>query len=403
MLLGLPFLAFWLMQADPQAEGLKALENQKYPEAVEQFQKAVAQSPKDYAVHFHLGLALSLLNKDSEAIAEYKSVLELSPGLYEAELNLGILLLRQKMAAAAIPYLKAAAEKKPDQFRPAFHLAEAQFAAGELGAEEGYRHALAIDPKAGPAAAGLGRVLARQGKLDDAAAFYQKAVQLDPGFADLQLELAALYEQAKRPNEAIAIYKQFPQLPGVGERMGSLLMEAGRNEEAIAFLELSVKSAPSAANQFALATAYIRTKQNEKALPAMIAAVNAAPGNLELMLTLGRLLRDSKRYASAAQIFQKAVQVAPESKQAWSELGGVLYLLENYPRAVQAFDKLIEMGDAAAGVYYFRAITLDRIHEYKLALPAYEKFLSLSQNKNLDEEFKARQRIIVIVKELAKH
>ena len=41
--------------------------------------------------------------------------------------------------------------------------------------------------------------------------------------------------------------------------------------------------------------------------------------------------------------------------------------------------------------------------DYKQALPSYEKFLSLSKDKNPDEEFKARQRVRVIQKELSKH
>ena len=196
MLLVTYLFAFWFWQADPQAEGLKALENQKYAEAVEQFQKAVTLAPTDYGAHFHLGLAFSLVNKDAEAIAEYKSVLQLQPGLYEAELNLGILLLRQKQPAAAVPYLQAAADKKPKEFRPRAYLAEAHFATGDPTAEVDYRVALEIDPKSAVAASGLGRTLAKQGKLADAAGLYQKAAELDPGFQDLLLELAELYEVA---------------------------------------------------------------------------------------------------------------------------------------------------------------------------------------------------------------
>ena len=94
--------------ADFQADGIKALDAKQYDAAVGLFTKAVAADPKDYAAHFHLALAYSLLGKDAEAIAQYKSTLELKPELYEAELNIGICLLRVKDAASAIPYLKNA-------------------------------------------------------------------------------------------------------------------------------------------------------------------------------------------------------------------------------------------------------------------------------------------------------
>src|SRR5260370_12256772 len=110
--------ALLLQTVNHQAEGLKALEAQKYEDAVRNFTKSVEEFPADYGVRFHLALSLSLLNKDAEAIPVYKKVLELQPGLYQAELNLGILLLRQKDAAGALPYLAAAAETKPTEFPP---------------------------------------------------------------------------------------------------------------------------------------------------------------------------------------------------------------------------------------------------------------------------------------------
>ena len=403
MLRAITLLAFWFWQQDPQQEGIKALEAQNYTQAAEQFRKATAQFPKEYAPHFHLALALSLLNQDAEAIAEYKKVLELDPTIYEAQLNLGILLLRQKRPAEAAVPLKSAVDKKPKEFRPNFFLGEALFASDDPAAAISFQTALEADPKSAAATSGLARTLSKAGKLSEAAPFYHKAAELDPSFQDLLLELADLHEKAKQPDEAIAIYRKFPQLPGVSERMGALLLVKGSSDEAVPLLEAAVKASPTPANQFALATAYVRTKENAKALPLLTAAVNAEPKNWQLIMTLGRLLRDMKQYPNAANVFARASQLQPQQKESWSELGGMLFVAENYPQALAAFDKLIELGEPTTGVFYFRAITLDHMHQYKLALPAYEKFLSLSQNKSPEEEFKSRQRIKVIQKEIAKH
>src|SRR6266481_5598618 len=95
---------------DYQGEGLKALEAKQYDQAVQLFTQAVQSDPADYAAHFHLALAFSLLGKDAEAVPEYQKTLELKPGLYQAELNLGILLLRDKRAKESVPHLDAAAQ-----------------------------------------------------------------------------------------------------------------------------------------------------------------------------------------------------------------------------------------------------------------------------------------------------
>src|SRR5262249_26016648 len=105
------------MQVNFDAQGLKALDEKRYPDAVDAFTKAVAADPKDYTAHFNLAFAYSHLDKDPEAIAEYRKALELKPNLYQADLNLGILLLRQKQAAQALPLLEAAVTQKPNDAR----------------------------------------------------------------------------------------------------------------------------------------------------------------------------------------------------------------------------------------------------------------------------------------------
>jgi tetratricopeptide (TPR) repeat protein len=393
MLAALVFLLF-LQKADHAGEGLKALEAKNYAAAVEAFQKAVEAAPGDYSAHFHLALAHSLLDQNSEAIKSYEKVLELKPELYEAELNLGIVLLRARQAPGAVRRLEAAAKQKPTVFSPNFFLAEALLAADQPErAAQAFQTALEIDPKSAPSEAGLGRALARQGKLAEAEPHYRKAAGIDTSYEDSLLELAALFEKNKQPAEAIAIYQRFAAQPAVSERLGALLLEAGRSEEAIPPLQQAVQASPTPANRFALATAYLRAKQPDKALPLLQLAAQAEPANSGLRMTYGRALRDQKNYQGAAREFWSVAQAKPDFKDAWSELAAMLILLENYPQALAALDRVEALGETGAAIHYFRAIVLDRLQQYKPALAAYQKFLSMSENQHPDEEFKARQRV----------
>src|SRR5205085_7336852 len=131
------FALFLLLQApDYTAQGMKALEANQLDSATQLFTKAIEAEPADYAAHFHLALAYSLLEKDLQAIPEYQKTLELKPKLYQAELNLGILLLRQKRAQDAIPVLQDAAAQKPREFKPQFYYAEALLQTGTAAAAE---------------------------------------------------------------------------------------------------------------------------------------------------------------------------------------------------------------------------------------------------------------------------
>jgi tetratricopeptide (TPR) repeat protein len=393
--------AVLLQQADPQAEGIKALEAKDYPAAVTAFTKAVEAEPKDYSAHFHLALARSLAGSLPGAIAGYRKTLELKPGLYEAELNLGIVLLEAGQGDEAAALLRTAAEKKPGEFRPNYYLAEALLMAGDYaGAEKQFQAALKLDAKSAASHAGLGRAIARQGRLKEAGTALRAAATLDPGYRDGLLELASLHEKAKNAEAAIAIYQEFAGDVAVSERLGELYLETGKLEEAISHLEQAVKSSPTGANRYALATAYLRNKQTAKAGAMMEEALAAEPENMDLRLSYAGLLRDQKDFQGAAQQYWRVAQVRPESKPAWTGLATMLLSLENYPQALAAFDKLEALGSPEPGLYFLRALAYDRTKQYKPALDSYEKFLSMSKDQHPDEEFKARQRMRVIQKEL---
>ena len=127
-----------------------------------------------------------------------------------------------------------------------------------------------------------------------------------------------------------------------------------------------------------------------------------ALGHRACPTTLGRLLREAKNLPGAAQEFYNAAQADPKALAAWRELASTLFLLGNYQGTLSAFDKLRELGEETPAQWYLRALCYDRMQLYKEALPAYEKFLSVSEGESPEEEFKARQRIRVVKKVLAK-
>jgi len=395
----MPLLALLLLlQSDPAALGMKALDEQKYEQAVEHFAAALKSDPEDVAANFHYGLALSMANRDAEAIPAYQKVLAKQPDLFEAQLNLGVLLLRTKRAEEALPLLEKAQTQQPKQFRPNYYLGEAH---GDLqhweAAETALQAALAIDGASAPAMASLAKALAKQGRVKESANWYQSAVKTDPGYKEALLELAGFHEAAGQKAEAAALYRLFPENGAARERLGVLLLEQGDAADAIAQLEKAVAESPTTANRLALATAYLKAKQNGKAAPLLTQAAAAEPGNAELRLTLGRIFREDKRLPDAAREFLAAAQIDANLKAAWSELGATLFLLGDYPQTLKAFARLKALGEEQnASVLYLEALCYDRQQLYKEALPAYEKFLAAAGGKMPEEEFKGRQRLRIV-------
>src|SRR5580704_17169592 len=390
------------LQLNLAEQGLKALDEKRYQAAVDSLSKAVGADPKDYSLHFNLALAYSLMGKHAEAIPEYKKTLELKPGLFEAELNIGISLLREKQPAEAVPYLTDAAAQNPKQYRPSFYLAEALFGAGDAAkAEQAYTAALAIDPKAPAAELGLAHTLAKQERLDDAAAHFKKAAELNASYRDDLLELASLYETAKQPEQAMAIYQQFPENPGAQERMGDLLLKAGKPADAIPCFQIAVAKSPTEANRAALAEAYLKNNEPGKAQPLVEQILAADPDNFEIRMLHGRLIRDQRKFPDAAAEFERATKLKPDAPQAWSELAGVLVMAENYPPALAALDRIASLHAEKPGHVFLRAIVLDKIRDLKPALASYQRFLQMSQGENPNQEWQARQRIKTLEREIA--
>ena len=394
------FLAF---QNNYYEQGLKALDQKQYGSAVDNLLKASEAEPQDFTVRFNLALAYSLLGKDAEAIAQYKKVLDLKPDLYQADLNLGISLLRVQQTADAVPYLTAAVAQKPKEYRPNYYLAAALLGSGDFAkAEQAYTTALELDPKSPDVELGLAHALAKQNKLTDAAPHFKKAAELNPKFNDGLLELAGLYEVQNQPADAIALYQQFPDNPGAQERLGSLLLSSGQAADAIAHLQAAIEKSPTTANRAALATAYIKNKEPDKALPLADAILAADPNDFEVRMLHGRILRDQRKFPPAADDFFRATKLKPDSAEAWSEFAGVLVMAENYPAALSALDRLTALHAEKPGHVYLRAIVLDKIRDIQPALESYQKFLAMSNGQSPDEEFKARQRVRILQRELHK-
>lgn len=323
---------------DPVRAAVAALDGNKPAEAVALLAPVAEKEPQNLAAWFHLGLAYAMLNQDDKSIDAYRKTLALDANLYEAKLNLAQVLLRQKRGAEAKEQIEAALQQKPGEKKLILWQAEA---------------------------------LLLLGQHEDAASVFEKAGEAG--------EAAAVREA-----EALA------------------LLKAGKPEDAAVLLEKVIAAAPTTAARYALAIAYLRSKQTDKSRAVAEELVKAEPGNVEFRMFYGRLLRDQRKFPDAARQFNEAVKLKPEAVEGWNELTGMLIMLEMYEPALQGLEKIRSLQGETPYYWWFRATVLDATRQPKPALEAYQHFLSLSQGKSPDEEFKARQRVRILQKVVSK-
>src|SRR6266850_4648266 len=135
------------------------LENTKPDDALDAYQKAAALTPKDPEPHLSAGLLRERRKDFPGAEAEYKQVLVLDPRSNEAVIGLTNIYMKSGRVAEAEPLLRQLATDRPDD--AGLHLQ-------------------------------LGRVLAAQGKKDEAIPEIQTALKLSPNDSEAQRDLAEL-------------------------------------------------------------------------------------------------------------------------------------------------------------------------------------------------------------------
>src|SRR6266568_1658221 len=112
-------------------------------------------------------------------------------------------------AANAIPFLSRAIGADPDNAAAHDVLGQALAATGAL---EVYAKVLALAPAADIARGHLAQLLYEQGKPENAIALVQEGIQRDPQTPSLRRRLGSLLEQSGRPQEAAREYREYSRL-----------------------------------------------------------------------------------------------------------------------------------------------------------------------------------------------
>ena len=182
------------MSHDPYALGLKLSAEGRHAEAIEAFERALADNPFDTRTLFALGNTARALKMAGPAGEFYRRVLALEPGRLEALVNLANLLRTQGQFASAEALLAPALARNPEAPELWLTLGSVYRETGEADrAREYYREAVARRPGYAAALANLADLMADQGGYDEALALYDCALRAGPESAQVRLNRAILH------------------------------------------------------------------------------------------------------------------------------------------------------------------------------------------------------------------
>ena len=302
------FLAF---QDNFSEKGMKALDDKRYPDAVEDFARAIAADPTDYTLHFNLALAYSLQGKDADAVPEYKKTLGTEAGPVSGRSQSGHLAAAPETGRRSASVSDRRGCQKPKEY-PAQFLSRGRVARNRRFRQgRASLHGRARDRSQ---IAGCGTRLWRtrwpsRTGWSDAAPHFHESGRTESQLSGRSARAGLAVRDRQAAADAIAIYQQFPDNPGAAGALGSPVARV-RQSRRMRFphFQTAVAKSPTEANRAALVTAYVKNNQTDKALPIVDEILAAQPNDFELRMLHGRIMRDQRKFPQAAQDFRRGDQ-----------------------------------------------------------------------------------------------
>ncbi len=342
------------------------------PQAIEAYRKSVALKADVFESNLNLGALLAQAG-DPEAEKYLRVATTLKPVSNPDEARARAweayaTWLRHNKPAEAVPAYRELLQLEPNN-------AEAHLALGELlaaqkdfpGAEAELKQATTLDPKLAAGWAALTNVYLQEKKYADGESALRSYLQQDPANTSAHLQLARL------------------------------LAAEGKSDEAVSEAQLGAKGGvPDAATARAIASIYYAAARYDDAAALYRQLVAQQPRDAELHYALGQSLMSSKHFPQAQDEFIAAVSLKPDLVEGYGNLAAVANENKNYPLVLKALDARSRyMADDAASSF-LRATALDNLKDYKDAAINYRRFLVAAGDKYPDQSWQAMHRLVAI-------
>ncbi|MCU0541858.1 MAG: glycoside hydrolase family 99-like domain-containing protein [Oscillatoriaceae cyanobacterium Prado104] len=386
---------------------------EKLPEAISCFQRAVKLDPNLAIAYQNLGEALKKQGKMEEATAYYRKAIELNAAharngsegqhtLAAATATNGAV-KQQQIATAIPPQVQQQIQKIQQQVQPQIQrqqvssginaddpeaykiLAEGYFAQGKLEqAIAACKKALQIKPDAGLYKM-LGNALQAGGKIDDAKSCYVKAIEINPNFAEAYANYGSICAQQEQWQQAVTAYEKAialkPDFAGAFRNFAKLLTQLGKHELAAEAwyraYAIDPKSGTSEEHEN-LAKTLIEQGKVDKGIESYRRAVALNPNTGAAYHELGEILKGQEQWEAAVEAYSNAIKNNPDLSWSHNNLAECLVKLERWEEAVNAYRKAIELNPDFSWSHNNLADVLLKLERWEEAAAAYQKATELN-------------------------
>lgn len=224
---------------------------------------------------------------------------------------------------------------------------------------------------------------------DEALTYLRQGAAIYPGYADLYVEMARIYDRKKQYDSAIKYntmaLKMNPINFTANNNLGSVLLTAGRYREAIPYFYAALQVNPNFKYSYInLAKCYQQLQKYDSA-NANYRLYLTFEQNVDIYTEIGTGFFMQQKYDSAAYYYKLVLQQKPNDPNIINNIGAVLLNQQKYAEAVPYFQKAVQLSPDyfngytnLARAYYFSG-------QYQACIETITKEMQLDQQQSIKD------------------
>ena len=334
----------------------------------------ILTEPTFAPAHLNLGKALLSDGKVEESIGELREAVRLESQSTRAHYQLGLALARAGRKDEAASELQKSRELAASDNRKQnadLDIAEGRGALdkGELDqAAAKFRHALELQPESSDAEHFLGLVLEKEGDAQGASAAYRKAVELNPGDVFARERVQALSRDAVSAGDP----QRITEFEGY--------IREGRFQEVEPLLAAYVQEHPKASwGWYALGYSLFAQRKVGESIQALAKSLQLNNESAEAHKILGRDLMFIGRFAAAQTEFEQGIRYDPQSAELHFNLGKLFSVQDNWIAARKEFETALRIDPSYVESLDALGFAQEALGDGAGAIASYEKAIAINE------------------------
>ncbi len=340
------------------ADGDRYLKQEKFPEALLTYGRALQIDPKSAPIHYKVAQCHLRMSNWASAYQELQRTLELDPQNWDAQLNLGQLFLAGGKASDAKDLALTILKSKSDNLGAQLLLASSDAQLNNMQdalREAGY--AIKLAPDNADTYINLAEIQQKASSFQEAEANLLKARKLAPDSLSPAMALGNLYAAQKQWENAANAFRTAitlaPKNPSPRASLAGVYMAQSKGDMAEQVLkEAKAELSADPAGYRMLGDYYLNLGDSAKAQAEFASLVKEHPSDFNVKKSYAQLLILAKQWDEASQVTEEILKRAPQDDGALILKGQILLQNGKTSDALQTLQQAVKGNPSSAFGHY---------------------------------------------------